>query len=182
LERHVDHWEIDRGVLDRFLVSPVSRAAIITGRLVSMAAVNVIQSTILLALGFMMGARFAGGFTGVAVLIAGAILLSTPIAALSNAMALVIRKEESVIGASNFLLLPLTFLSPIFMSKNVMPEWIRSVSRYNPVNWSVESGRAALAGNPDWGFIGIRLGCLVAFALAAAWLATRAFRSYQRSV
>jgi ABC-2 type transport system permease protein len=174
--------DIDRGTLDRFLVSPVSRMALIGGRLISMAVVNAIQTFILLGLGFIMGARFAGGLAGVLVLLVCAVLLSMPIAALSNALALVVRKEESVIGASNFLLLPLTFLSPVFMAKDVMPDWIRSVSRFNPVNWSVEASRSALSADPNWPLVLLRIGFLVAFAVFGAALATRAFRAYQSSV
>jgi ABC-2 type transport system permease protein len=174
--------DIDRGTLDRFLVSPVSRVALIGGRLISMAVVSAIQTFTLLGLGYIMGARFAGGLIGVLVLILCAVLIAMPTAALSNALALVVRKEESVIGASNFLLLPLTFLSPVFMAKNVMPEWIRNVSRFNPVNWSVEAARTALGANPDWSAVLFRIGLLVAFAIFGAALATRAFRAYQGSV
>jgi hypothetical protein len=53
-------------------------------------------------------------------------------------MALLARKEETVIAASNFVLLPLTFLSSA--------------------------------------------GLLAALCLACTWLATRAFRTYQRSI
>jgi ABC-2 type transport system permease protein len=108
-------------------------------------------------------------------------LLAAPFAALSNALALLVRKPESVIGASNFILMPLMFLSPILMAKNVMPDWIRSVSRFNPVNWSVEAAREALAEHTDWNFVLLRIGCLLAFAAISAALATRAFRAYQRS-
>ncbi len=174
--------DFERGVLDRFLVSPISRAAIIGGRLASMAFVNAIQSILLLGLGFFLGARFSGGILGILVLMLSAALLAMPIAALSNALALTIRKEESVIGASNFLLLPLTFLSPVFMAKNVMPSWIRNVSRFNPVNWSVEAGRSALRADPDWTLILTRLVLLALFTIVAATLATRAFRSYQKSI
>ena len=50
--------DLDRGVVDRFLVSPVRRQALITGRLVQLAIVSVIQSLIVIALGLLVGARF----------------------------------------------------------------------------------------------------------------------------
>ncbi|MBS1787683.1 MAG: ABC transporter permease [Acidobacteria bacterium] len=173
--------ELNLGVMDRLLVSPMNRAAIITGRIISMAVVSIVQSLILIGLGFLTGARFAGGILGVIVLLLCGMLLAAPFAALSNALALAIRKQESVIGASNFILMPLTFLSPVFMASAVMPGWIRSVSRYNPVNWSVEAARAALNGTTDWGFVLIRIVGLLVFAVFCAALATRAFRAYQRS-
>lgn len=173
--------ELNQGVMDRLLVSPMNRAAIITGRIISMAVVSTVQSLILIGLGFLTGARFAGGILGIIVLLFCGMLLAAPFAALSNALALVIRKQESVIGASNFILMPLTFLSPVFMASAVMPDWIRSVSRYNPVNWSVEAARAALNGNANWSFVLVRIGALLIFAVLCAALATRAFRAYQRS-
>ncbi len=126
--------DLNQGVMDRLLVSPINRAAIIAGRIISMSAVCLIQSLILIGLGYVTGARFAGGLAGIFILLASAILLAAPFAALSDALALLVRRQESVIGASNFILMPLTFLSPVFMAKNVMPDWIRAVSRYNPVN------------------------------------------------
>lgn len=173
--------DIDRGVMDRLLVSPVNRMALVLGRLLSLVAVTVLQSLILLTVALVLGARFAGGIAGVLVLIVSAVLLAAPMAALSNCVALLVRKQESVIAASNFILLPMTFLSPVFMAKSLMPDWIRAVAQINPVNWSVEAARQALGANPDWTAVLLRLGLLFGFAAFAAWLATRAFRVYQRS-
>lgn len=173
--------DVDRGVMDRFLVAPVSRPAIIVGRLMYLAIVTVVQSLILFAMGFMLGARYGGGIAGLLVLLLAAILLSVPFGALSIAMALIMRKQESVIGAVNFILLPLTFMSPVFMASPLMPGWMVAASRFNPLNWAVQAGRLALAGSSDWSIIGMRLLWLGAFGLFALWLATRAFRAYQGS-
>lgn len=173
--------DLDHGVMDRFLISPVQRPAIILGRLMNLSFITVVQSIILFSLGSLLGARYAGGVVGLLVLLVSAILLGVPFGALSIAMGLTVRKEESVIGAVNFVLLPLTFTSPVFMANALMPGWMRSVSRFNPVNWAVEAGRGALQANTDAGTILSRLAYLAAFAVVSAWIATRAFRSYQRS-
>ena len=174
--------DLDSGVIDRFLVSPASRAAIIAGRLVSLALTIFTQTAILVCIGFVLGARWGGGFAGVAILFACSILLAMPFGALSLAMALAVRKEESLIGAVNFLLLPLTFLSPVFMSPALMPGWIPPVANLNPVNWAVSAARAALAGSGDPATIALRMGLLAAFGVLSATLATSSFRAYQRSV
>jgi ABC-2 type transport system permease protein len=96
-------------------------------------------------------------------------------------MALMVRKQESVIGAVNFILLPLTFMSPVFIASPLMPAWMVAAARFNPLNWAVQAGRLALAGNPDWPNILLKLAALWVFGLFAIWLATRAFRAYQRS-
>jgi len=174
--------DLESGVIDRFLVSPASRAAIIAGRLVSLALTIVTQTAILAVIGVVLGARYPGGLAGVATLFACSILLSVPFGALSLAMALTVRKEESLIGAVNFLLLPLTFLSPVFMSPALMPGWIQAVANLNPVNWAVSAARAALMGNGHPAAIALRMGLLAAFGVLSATLATSSFRAYQRSV
>ena len=106
-----------------------------------------------------MGARFPGG------------------------MALLARKEETVIAASNFILLPLTFLSSAFMQRDLEP------ARLDPVGGQVQPGRVDHPGGPRgahrlprWGLVLSRTGLLAALCATCTWLATRAFRSYQRSI
>ena len=86
--------DLNRGVVDRFLVSPVRRQALITGRLVQLAIVSVIQSLIVIALGLLVGARFPGGVTGLAVLMACSALLGASLGALSNGMALLAARRR----------------------------------------------------------------------------------------
>ncbi len=174
-------WDLEHGVIDRFLVTPVRRGALIGGRLVQLGIVAVIQSAILVTLGFLLGARY-GEILGLLVLVACSVLLGAAFASLSTGLALIVRKEETVIAAVNFVILPLTFLSSVFIAQNLAPGWIRTAARFNPVNWAVVGGREALAANADWSLVLIRMGCLFTFAVVCWWLATRAFRAYQRSV
>ena len=104
------------------------------------------------------------------------------IASLSNALALLLRQQEALIGISQFIVLPLQFLSSAIMAVELAPEWVQTVARYNPVDWAVVAAREALSAATDWTVVWSRLGLLVAVAAVMAWLATRAFGSYQRSL
>jgi ABC-2 type transport system permease protein len=174
--------DLDRGVVDRFLVSPASRGSLIAGRLIQGAMVGVIQAVIIIVLGLIVGANYPGGLAGLTALTVCAVLLGTAIGALSNGVALLSRREETMIAVSNFVLLPLTFLSSVFMAQALMPQWMQDVAQYNPVNWAVQAGREALAVNGDWSIVFSRMGYLVVFTVVCTWLATRAFRVYQRSI
>src|SRR6266536_3432259 len=167
--------DIDRGVLDRFLVSPVRRVGLMAGSLAYGAVTTVV-------LGVATGARFGGGVAGVAVVVVCAVLLGAAISSLSNALGLLARQRETLIGATQFVMLPLTFLSAAMMQVRLMPAWMQQVARYNPLNWAVEASREALGTGADWGLVGPRVGGLLALAVVCAWLATRAFRAYQHSV
>jgi ABC-2 type transport system permease protein len=59
---------------------------------------------------------------------------------------------------------------------------VQSIARYNPVNWAVDAGRAALGSSVDWNLVATRFGLLALLAALCGWVATRAFRAYQRSV
>ena len=170
------------GVMDRMLVSPVWRSALNIGNLVYGALTTILQSLIIVGVGFAVGAHYPNGAGGIAVLILVACLLSAGFAALSNALALVVRQEETLIAAVTSLILPLTFLSSTFMQASLVPSWIRTVSRYNPVNWAAQAGRSAAIGPMDWSLVGTRVGLLVALLLLSSFLATRAFRAYQHSL
>jgi ABC-2 type transport system permease protein len=175
--------DLNRGIIDRFLVSPVTRSSITTGRLLSGSITIAIQSLIVLALGWIMGADYPGGPLGMLVLILIAGVVGFGFGAFSNGLALIIRKEESLIAMMQFLLLPLTFVAAAFIPLALAPNWIEAAAKFNPVNWAIEAGRSALLdGSPDWGLIATRTGLLLVFGALMAAFATRAFSSYQRTV
>ena len=68
------------------------------------------------------------------------------------------------------------------MQQSLVPGWIRTVAKFNPVNWAVEAGRSAAMQKIDWGLVASRFGLLAALAVLCAIFATRAFASYQRSL
>jgi ABC-2 type transport system permease protein len=174
--------DINRGVTDRLLVSPIRRSALISGRAAQSAVVVVIQSLIMIGLALAVGASFPGGVLGVIVLVVVSGLLGASFGALSNSLALVTRQEESLIGAVTFLVLPLTFLSTALMRDDLLPSWMRTAADVNPVDWAIEAGRSATAASPDWGLVARDAGLLALLLVVCATLATRAFQSYQRSV
>ena len=174
--------EIQRGTLDRFLTTPVSRAALMNGNVVTNGLTTALQSVIIVLLGLLGGADYPGGTGGVAVLVIASVLLGTVFGALSNALGMLVRERESIIGINTFLLLPLTFLSSAFMAPSQMPSWMRHIADFNPLNWAMIAGRSAMSAHPDWGGVLTRGGALLGLAVVAVWLSIRTFRAYQRSV
>jgi len=174
--------DINGGVMDRMLVSPAWRGALNAGSVLYAVLQVLIQTALIVALALALGADFVGGAGGVALLMLVAGLLAATFASFSNAIAVLARQRETLIGAVTFVLLPLTFLSSALMQKRLAPAWIQDVSHFNPVNWAVEAGRSAAMQHIDWGLVAGRLGLLTGLALLSAALATRAFDRYQRSL
>ena len=145
--------DLDHSIVDRFLVTPVHRSAIIGGLTIYQMVSLLIQAAIIGGLALLLGAHFDGGLLGYGALTVCALLLGAAIASFSDATALILRQRESVIGINTLMTLPLTFLSAAFLPLALAPEWIQTVARFNPVNWAVEAGREALLATPDWSFI-----------------------------
>ncbi|WP_066363498.1 ABC transporter permease [Herbidospora mongoliensis] len=171
---------MQQGSLDRMLTTPLRRGALILSSLVYNSITTVVQTTIIFLVGWPLGARFTLG--GVLVTYAAAILLTGAICSISNAYALVLRSREALIGLSVMLALPLAFLSTALLAQDAVPGWIRTVARYNPIDWAVTASREAMAAAPDWAGVGGRLGLLVLVTAALAAVATRTFDSYRRSI
>ncbi len=174
--------DMNRGVMDRLLASPVRRGAMMMGTLAYQGLTTILQTLIVFGIAFVAGARFPGGAAGIALTVLAATLIAVIVASLSNALALLLRQQEALIGISQFIVLPLQFLSSAIMDTRLSPAWVRHVARYNPVDWAVVASRQALSAHTEWGAVWPRLGLLLALAATMAWLATRAFGSYQRSI
>jgi len=170
----------DSGVMDRFLTAPLPRGVLISATLAYQAVTTVVQSAIIIAIGWGTGATFPGGAWGIAALIGVSVLLALVMAGLSNGLALLSRQRETLIAASTMLVMPLTFLSGAFLSLRLVPGWIAATARYNPVNWAASAGREAIGAHPPWGTVGAYAGFLAIALLVTAAMATRAFRVVQR--
>jgi ABC-2 type transport system permease protein len=161
--------DINSGVMDRMLVSPAWRGAFNLGSVAQSVISVLLQTALIVVLALIMGADLVH----VPLLFLVAALLAAAFASLSNGIGVLARQRETLIGAVSLLLLPLTFLSGALMQLSLAPGWIRTVAKFNPVDWAVVGARDAdLA----------RLGLLCALVVVSAWFATRAFSVYQRSL
>jgi ABC-2 type transport system permease protein len=174
--------DINGGVMDRMLASPVWRGALNLGSVAQAVVTILIQTLLIVLIALALGAHYANGVGGVLILMLVAGLLGAAFASLSNGLGVLARQRETLIGAVTMVLLPLTFLSSALMQQNLVPGWIETVAKFNPVNWAVEAGRSAAMSEMDWGLVAGRVGLLAGLVVLCAWFATRAFGTYQRSL
>jgi ABC-2 type transport system permease protein len=165
--------DINRGVMDRLLVTPAWRGAFNLGSVAQCVLSVVVQTLIIVGLALILGADVGN----VLLLVLVAALLAAAFASLSNGLGVLTRQRESLIGAVSLLLLPLTFLSGALMQLSLAPGWIQTVAKFNPVDWAAVAARSG-----DAGVVAGRLGLLAALVVLSAWFATHAFSVYQRSL
>jgi ABC-2 type transport system permease protein len=174
--------EIERGTLNRFLVTPASRIAIMNASVAEQSVSTIVQTLIIVVLGLAGGARYPGGITGIVVLTLAAILVGVLWGSLSNMAGMLLRSREAIIGVYTFFMLPLMFLSSAFMKPSFLPGWMQAIAARNPLNWEVQIGRSVLSANPDWPAVAVRCGGLLALAAACVAISVTTFRSYAKNV
>ena len=124
--------DIQSGVMDRMLASPVWRGSLNAGAVLYSAFAMMIQAILIIVLALILGADFKGGVIGVIVMMLVAALLAAVVASLSNAVGLLGRQRETVIGTVSFFQLPLTFLSTGMMQKSLLPHWMQTADQVQP--------------------------------------------------
>jgi ABC-2 type transport system permease protein len=174
--------EIDRGTLNRFLVTPASRLAIMNASVVEQGVSTTVQTLIIVGLGAAGGARYPGGTAGIVMLVIASIGVGVFWGALSNLTGMLARDRMAVIGIYTLFMLPLMFLSSAFIQPGFLPGWMQAIASRNPLNWEVQIGRSALSAAPDWPGIWLRVSGLAILAVIAVAISVRTFRNYAKNV
>ena len=174
--------DLDHKVVERFLATPAARTSLVLSQIVRSAITAAIQAVIILLVALALGVSIAAGAAGWVVIILAGVLVNSAFAGLSQAIALLTRREATMIAVANFIGLPLLFLTTTMNARSQMPHWMQDVARFNPVDWGVRAAREVALPGTSWSTVGWHLLFLLALtAVTAAW-ATRTFRAYQRSL
>lgn len=168
--------DIDLGYVDKMLVTPVNRNAIIMGRMGGDVIRVVVQTIIIVLLALAMGAGFATGFAGFVTAMAIVVLMVIGFAGLSNILALRIREHQGFMMVINFLTLPLVFLSSAMMPMEMLPSWLQTVAKYNPVTYAADGIRTLMTTGFDGVVLAKSFLILSGLALVMMGIATILFR------
>ncbi len=169
--------DLATGAFDRFRSMPVWRAAPIVGGLVGDVGRYLIASGLVLGLGLVMGFRAHGGVLGVGAATALAIVFALSLSWAWIALALVLRTPNAVLSIGFVLLMPIGFLSNVFVDPATMPRWLERVANLNPMSHLATAARALMAGNPVGDSV---WQVLAASAALVVVLAPLSLRLYQR--
>ncbi len=168
--------DIEDGMLDKFLIAPIHRISIMSGRILSDGVRIVAQATVVIVTAFAMGARYETGIAGLVMMVFLASIFGMAWAGLSNIVALRTQNAEATMVIGIVLLFPILFLSTGFMPAALLPDWLDTVARFNPLSYLIDAERALVNDGWDWSLIIQSI--VVTIVLGAATLsgATRAFR------
>lgn len=149
--------DLDSGFLSKLLTTPIHRLAILLGKVLGDMTRMLVQAIIILVVTFLVGLRFADGglqatityyygIPGVLGALGIALLFGLMLSALNVAIALTTRNTEATFLIANFLTLPLIFTSSALLPLELLPGWLSTISRVNPVTYAIDALRALLYG------------------------------------
>jgi ABC-2 type transport system permease protein len=169
-------WDRRFGYLQKLLAAPISRTAIVTGKMLAIAVQTAAQALIIFGLARAMGVGFAAGALGVPVLILLAVLLSQVFAGLSLTLGALLTSHEALMAVVNFLTMPLMFTSNAMMPLDMMPPWLARVALLNPLSYGINPMRALFLRGWEWAGLSRGVAVLAVTAVAMAALASAMFR------
>jgi ABC-2 type transport system permease protein len=172
--------DIEMGFTDRLFAAPISRFAVVLGRLAGTAMLGAIVALWFIAIGLIFGATIHAGFLGGVWIVL--MVSASAIAFGSLAAALALRTGSASVVQGIFpLLFVVLFLSSAFFPASLMLEPAASVAQYNPLSFIVDGIREPVIS----GFTGHDMFkavlSVVGIAALGLWLSAIAVRARARS-
>ncbi|MCP2165209.1 ABC transporter permease [Goodfellowiella coeruleoviolacea] len=137
--------ESSGGQLERILVTPVHRAALITGRTLKESVTLCAQAVLIIAIAtpFGLTPHIPGALATMLLLT----VLGIGLSAFSHLLAIAARPSGNLFWvATQLLLFPLMLLSGVLLPISAGPAWLRGLAAVNPVAYVVDAARALFAG------------------------------------
>lgn len=166
--------EINFGTVEKMLVTPVSRIAMVMSRVIHAAVTVIFQCLVILIIALIFGVKVSG-ISGALLSLFIVFLLSVGFSGISNGLAIWLKREEPLVVIGNMMTLPLMFFSSAMVPKSFMPGWIRVITMINPIDYAVEATRSFYAGVITSEAVLIQIVFLIVFALASVSWATEMF-------
>jgi len=166
-------WERDLGTIHKLLVSPAPRGALVLGKAVSAGVRSLSQVAIVYSLALLLGVRM--NWHPVALIgVAAAVLVGAGcFATLSLIIAAIVKTRERFMGIGQILTMPLFFASNAIYPLAIMPAWLHTIARVNPLSYEVDALRTLMiaGGSSTFGLVpdfAVLLGTTTLLVIVAA--------------
>ncbi len=169
--------DIDSGFLDKLLTTPISRVAIILGKMGGDLTRMAFQIVMILTIAAIAGVRIQTGLFGVLFIVIIGSLFGMALAGINTIIALQTRNTEATFLIGNFVNLPLMFMSTAMLPKVMLPDWMQSIASINPVTFGVEGMRGLIITGFAPGTVFSAILVLGVIAAICVFSATLMFRS-----
>jgi ABC-2 type transport system permease protein len=169
--------DIEGGYFDKLRAAPVSRTAIVLGRLIAELVKGVLIATALVVLGLIFGISVASGPLGFVLLISLTALWSVVFVGFMQLVALKTRSAAAT-NSAGLIFFPLLFLTPNFVPRDLLTRPMEIAATLNPVTYVMEALRSLLLEDLDWGTVLPGFGVVAVLGALMLFLNVRMIRNY----
>jgi ABC-2 type transport system permease protein len=143
-------WERDLGIVQKFLVSPTPRTALVLGKGLSAGIRTLSQAIVVYGLSLFLGVRLNWSPLALLNVFVVVVLAATLFSTFSLIIACIVKTRERFMGVGQVLTMPLFFASNAIYPTDIMPAWLKVISHLNPLTYVVDALRTSmLAGSPS---------------------------------
>ena len=142
--------DVQNGYMDRLLMTPVRRAAILLGHMAADVAIAAVLTVPIVVFGFVLGVRFESGPLGVVAFVLIASLWSLAFSGFGYAIALKTGNPAAVQSAF-LLFFPFLFLTSSYVPRDQLSGWLDTVAGFNPVTYILDGLRSLTLEGWVWG-------------------------------
>lgn len=135
-------WDRQFGFLREILVTPVSRASIVAGRMLGGTTTSLIQGLVILILGGIKGVPYQGMVLALPLMV----IISLGFVGMGISFASIIEDSHGFQLVINFVVFPVFFLSGALYPVDNLPSVLRYISMGNPLTYGVDAMRGVLLG------------------------------------
>ena len=163
-------WERDLGIVQKFLVSPTPRTAIVAGKALSAGLRSLSQALIVFILAFVLGVGITGNPINILLVILVVLLAAAIFATLSLIIACMVKTRDRFMGIGQMITMPLFFASNAIYPISLMPDWLKFIAYGNPLTYAVDALRGLMitGGASEYGIL-LDV-CVLVFTAAALML------------
>lgn len=137
-------WERDLGVIQRYLVSPAPRSALVIGKALSASLRALTQALIVYLLAATLGVNLRLDPLSILGVLFVVILGSGLFATFSLMVACIVKTRERFMGIGQVMTMPIFFASNAIYPVAMMPGWLQVVARANPLTYMVDALRGLM--------------------------------------
>jgi ABC-2 type transport system permease protein len=145
-------WERDLGIVQKFLVSPTPRAALVLGKGLSAGIRSLSQALIVYGLSLILGVKLNWSPLALLNVVVLVVLAATMFSTFSLIVACIVKTRERFMGVGQVLTMPLFFASNAIYPTAIMPDWLKVVSHLNPLTYVVDALRTCMLADGASGF------------------------------
>jgi ABC-2 type transport system permease protein len=169
--------DIEGGYFDKLRAAPVSRTAIVMGRLIAELAKGLLIATALVLLAMVFGITIASGPLGFVILVGLTALWSAVFVGFMQLVALKTRSPAAT-NSAGLVFFPLLFLTPNFVPRELLTDPMEVAATLNPVTYVMEALRSLILEDLDWGTILPGFAVVAVLGALMLWLNVRVINTY----